>query len=277
MTEQGPRPTTTSTRSRRSCATTSRSSGRPSTSRSSTTTRRPTPASSRSTSAGRCGTSWASGRRSSPASRTCSSASRSTTAATASRRRSRSRFGYGIYVAYAMTGSYLGSRTGQTHALLTRSIFGAGRLVDRLRVHPRRPARLGRLPGEPARRALGRLLQLGRTLHADAGARRRDDPEQPPRLHRDQRLRALSRHADPDPLVHLHGAEGGHLRPRQARRHAARQRLLPFWVAVVAVIGFSMWGNEPDFWRYGKPSFTWPLPTYLFAASGSRSSSSRAG
>ena len=52
---------------------------------------------------------------------------------------------------------------------------------------------------------------------------------------------------------------------------------LPFWVAVVAVIGFSMWGNEPDFWRYGKPRFSWPLPTYLFAASGSRSSSWRAG
>src|SRR5205085_12167755 len=33
-------------------------------------------------------------------------------------------FGYGLYVAYAMAGSYLGSRTGQTHALLTRSIFG---------------------------------------------------------------------------------------------------------------------------------------------------------
>ena len=32
--------------------------------------------------------------------------------------------GIGIYVAYAMFASYLGSRTGQTHALLTRSIFG---------------------------------------------------------------------------------------------------------------------------------------------------------
>jgi purine-cytosine permease-like protein len=41
---------------------------------------------------------------------------------------------------------------------------------------------------------------------------------------------------------------------------------LPFWVAVVAVIGFSMWGNEPDFWRFGRPRFTWPLPTYVFAA-----------
>jgi len=33
-------------------------------------------------------------------------------------------FGYALYIAYAMVGSYLGSRTGQTHALLTRSIFG---------------------------------------------------------------------------------------------------------------------------------------------------------
>jgi len=34
--------------------------------------------------------------------------------------------GYGIYVAYAMFGSYLGSRTGQTYGLLTRSVFGSG-------------------------------------------------------------------------------------------------------------------------------------------------------
>src|SRR5207237_10439340 len=34
--------------------------------------------------------------------------------------------GYALYVAYAMVGSYLGSRTGQTHALLTRSVFGVG-------------------------------------------------------------------------------------------------------------------------------------------------------
>lgn len=39
----------------------------------------------------------------------------------------------------------------------------------------------------------------------------------------------------------------------------------PYWVAVGAVIGFAMWGNEPDFWRYGKPKFSWPLPTYLFS------------
>jgi len=41
---------------------------------------------------------------------------------------------------------------------------------------------------------------------------------------------------------------------------------LPLWVAVTAVIGFSMWGNEQDFWRYGRPKFWWPIWTYLFAA-----------
>ena len=28
---------------------------------------------------------------------------------------------------------------------------------------------------------------------------------------------------------------------------------LPFWLAVTAVIGFAMWGNEPDVFRFGKP------------------------
>ena len=27
-----------------------------------------------------------------------------------------------------------------------------------------------------------------------------------------------------------------------------------------------MWGNEQDFWRYGRPKFWWPIWTYLFAA-----------
>src|SRR6266540_1904125 len=34
--------------------------------------------------------------------------------------------GFGSYVVYAMFAAYLGSRTGQTHGLLTRSVFGRG-------------------------------------------------------------------------------------------------------------------------------------------------------
>ncbi len=140
--------------------------------------------------------------------------------------------GYGIYVAYAMTGSYLGSRTGQTHALLTRSIFGrwGSWIVSAFIL----VAPLGWVAFQANLLAvpLGRLLQLGAPLHAHAATRRRDDPQQPARLHGHQRLRALPRHADPDPLVHLHGAARGDQPPQPARRHAAGSVSLPFWVAV---------------------------------------------
>ena len=114
--------------------------------------------------------------------------------------------GYGMYVAYAMLGSYLGSRTGQTHALLTRSVFGlVGSWVVSAFVLIAPLGWVG-YQAEPARGAVGRLLRLGPRLHDHARPRRRDDPEQPPRVHRHQRVRALPGDADPDPLVHLHGA-----------------------------------------------------------------------
>ena len=40
---------------------------------------------------------------------------------------------------------------------------------------------------------------------------------------------------------------------------------LPFTAGVGVAIGSVMWGNEPDTWRYGKPRFFWPLPAYLIA------------
>ena len=42
---------------------------------------------------------------------------------------------------------------------------------------------------------------------------------------------------------------------------------LGYWVAVAAVIGFAMWGNEGDVWRYGRPRILWPLPTWIAPAS----------
>jgi purine-cytosine permease-like protein len=33
---------------------------------------------------------------------------------------------------------------------------------------------------------------------------------------------------------------------------APHGRHLAYWVAVAAVIGFAMWGNEADIWRFGK-------------------------
>jgi purine-cytosine permease-like protein len=40
---------------------------------------------------------------------------------------------------------------------------------------------------------------------------------------------------------------------------------LSFLAAVGLAIGFYVWGNEPDIWRYGKPKLTWPVPPYIFA------------
>jgi purine-cytosine permease-like protein len=40
---------------------------------------------------------------------------------------------------------------------------------------------------------------------------------------------------------------------------------LPFMTGVGVAIGSVMWGNEPDTWRYGKPRFFWPVPAYLIA------------
>jgi purine-cytosine permease-like protein len=39
----------------------------------------------------------------------------------------------------------------------------------------------------------------------------------------------------------------------------------PFLAGVGVAIGSVMWGNEPDTWRYGKPKFFWPAPPMLAA------------
>jgi purine-cytosine permease-like protein len=41
---------------------------------------------------------------------------------------------------------------------------------------------------------------------------------------------------------------------------------LGFWAAVGSVIGFAMWGNEPDIWRYGRRGWR-PLAAFPFAYS----------
>ena len=132
--------------------------------------------------------------------------------------------GYGIYVVYAMFSSYTGARTGQTFGLLTRSVFGSvGSVIVCLFVLIAPLGWVG-LPGEPAGDTLGRLLQLGAHLLADADRRRAHDLQQPARLHRDQRVRALPRHAAPDPVGAVHGDQGLRRRRRVVRRDAAGQR-----------------------------------------------------
>jgi purine-cytosine permease-like protein len=172
--------------------------------------------------------------------------------------------GYLLYVAYALTGSYLGSRTGQTHALLTRSVFGsAGSVIVSLFVLIAPLGWVGFQAGLLAQLWHGfygwghvelitiviAAVMIFNNLFGFTG------------------ISVFARYLVTPILIVwvvyliLKGfiTDSGSLKGSPAGD-------MPFWVAVTAAIGFSMWGNEPDFWRYGKPRFTWPIPTYLFAS-----------
>jgi purine-cytosine permease-like protein len=172
--------------------------------------------------------------------------------------------GFGFYVAYAMFGAYLGSRTGQTHGLLTRSIFGVGGswIVSAFVL----VAPLGWVGFQA-----GLMVQIWDGLYgwghlftltlAFGGIMILNN------LLGFTGISVFARYLV-TPLIILwiiylvikgvatdSGSLGG-TPPGPG---------LPYWVAVTAVIGFAMWGNEPDVWRYGKPRFWWPLPSFIFA------------
>jgi purine-cytosine permease-like protein len=172
--------------------------------------------------------------------------------------------GYGLYIAYALVGSYLGARTGQTHSLLTRSIFGVvGSWIVSAFILV---APLGWVAFQANLMVTlwdgfygwGHIFTLTLLF---AGVMILNN------LLGFTGISVFARYLV-TPLLILWGiylvikaavSDGGHLGGTPAGPG------LQFWVAVVAVIGFAMWGNEPDFWRFGKPRFAWPLPTYLFA------------
>jgi purine-cytosine permease-like protein len=173
-------------------------------------------------------------------------------------------FGYALYIAYAMVGSYLGARTGQTHALLTRSIFGlAGSWIVSAFILV---APLGWVAFQAnllitlwdgfygwghiftLTLLIAGLMILNNLLGftgISVFARYLVTPL----------LILWGIYMVVKAAIDAHGQLGG----------TPAGSGLPFWVAVTAVIGFAMWGNEPDFWRFGRPRFMWPLPTYLFA------------
>ena len=158
--------------------------------------------------------------------------------------------GYGLYVAYAMFGSYLGSRTGQTHALLTRSIFGsAGSVIVSLFILI---APLGWVAFQAnllitlwdGFYGWGHVFTLTLLF---AGVMILNN------LLGFTGISVFARYLVTPILIlwciylvlKVFVSDGGKLGGTPAGSG------LPLWVAVSAVIGFSMWGNEPDFWRYG--------------------------
>jgi purine-cytosine permease-like protein len=176
--------------------------------------------------------------------------------------------GIGIYFAYAIFGAYLGSRTGQTHSLLTRSIFGStGSYIISLCLV------LGPLgwvgyQGNLMVQIWDGLFNWGsvelltiifcavmvfNNLFGFTG------------------ISTFARYI----VTPLIMGWVIYLVIRGILDHSALLGAHPknvagftFWQSVGTVLGFAMWGNEPDMYRYGQPRFTWPIPAFGFALAG---------
>jgi cytosine permease len=176
--------------------------------------------------------------------------------------------GYGIYVGYAVVGCYLGAQTGQTLTLLTRAVFGrVGSWLVSLLVMIPALGWVGFQAGVLARLwhgfyGWGHLAAITIVLAAVMIFNN---------LFGFTGLSLFARYLVTPVLV----IWCGYLVVKGLAVGAGTHRAvpgalaghLPYWVAVAAVIGFAMWGNEADIWRFGKPRFAWPLPTYLLASS----------
>lgn len=166
------------------------------------------------------------------------------------------------YLAYALPAAYLGSTSGQTYALLTRSIFGklGSALVTILLV--------GVAAGWTAFAfnllavlydglfGWGHILLIS-VLLAVVGIANN--------IFGFTGISAFARYLVA-PIMVLWVVylvvKGFTDIPSTAGTGAAT---LPFLTGVGTAIGSVMWGNEPDTWRYGQPRFWWPLPALVAA------------
>jgi purine-cytosine permease-like protein len=168
-----------------------------------------------------------------------------------------------VYTVYGTFAAYLGSRTGQTHALLSRSIFGrTGSLLISLLLIVAPIGWVGYQANLLAQIWNGlygwnvmwigigiAVLMIFNNLFGFTG------------------ISAAARYVI-TPLMfiwicYLVGkglTQGSHFVTSTPKDIAP----LAFWPAVGAILGFAIWGNEPDLFRYGKPRFWWPVPAYVF-------------
>jgi purine-cytosine permease-like protein len=164
------------------------------------------------------------------------------------------------YLLYALPAAYLGATTGQTHALLTRSIFGkvGSALVSLLLI--------GVAAGWTAFAVnllatlydglfswghiavisvLLAVLGIVNNLFGFTG------------------IAAFARYVVAPVMIIwiaylvLKGLTSIPSAQLGASPQASAE--LPFLAGISLAIGSVMWGNEPDTWRYGKPKFSWPV------------------
>jgi purine-cytosine permease-like protein len=173
------------------------------------------------------------------------------------------------YVIYALPAAYLGSTTGQTHALLTRSIFGkvGSALVSLLLI--------GIAAGWTAFAfnllatlydglfGWGNIVLISVIL-AVVGIVNN--------LFGFTGIAAFARYVVAPVMIiwmlYL-VIKGLTSIPSDVLGASPGASTLPFVAGVGVAIGSVMWGNEPDTWRYGRPKFSWPaLPLVAAVAIG---------
>ena len=167
------------------------------------------------------------------------------------------------YLLYAIPAAYLGSSTGQTHALLTRSIFGwvGSGLASLLLV--------GVAAGWTAF-AFNLLATLydglfgwGHLVAISVGFALVGIANN---LFGFTGITAFARYVVAPLMIvwTLYLVVKGLLdipAPVLTARPPVAEEL-PLMAAVSVAIGAVMWGNEPDTWRYGVPRPLWPVPVY---------------
>jgi purine-cytosine permease-like protein len=174
------------------------------------------------------------------------------------------------YLAYALPAAYLGSSTGQTYALLTRSIFGRvgsvlvslvliGRAAGWIAVNSTMLAGLYReLFGWghlPVISVLAAVVGAGTALLGFTG------------------ISAFAKYVAA-PLMTVLALflviKGAH----DVDHHVVAPAISTFTYSsggpidlriVALAVGSVTWGTEPDIWRYGRPTFGWPLLPYALA------------
>jgi purine-cytosine permease-like protein len=172
------------------------------------------------------------------------------------------------YLAYALPAAYLGSVSGQTHALLTRSILGVvgSGLVSLLLVAV--AAGWTAFAFNLLATLYDGLFGWGHVLLvsvllAVVGIANN--------LLGFTGITAFARYLVAPLMIVWIGylvvkglvdIPGGVLR---AAPPAAADAGLPLTTGVAVAIGAVMWGNEPDTWRYGTPRFWWPALPYAVA------------
>ncbi len=174
------------------------------------------------------------------------------------------------YVIYALPAAYLGSTTGQTHALLTRSIFGkvGSALVSLLLI--------GIAAGWAAFAfhllatlydglfSWGNIVLISVIL-AVVGIVNN--------LFGFTGIAAFARYVVAPVMIiwmlYLVIKGLANIPSEVLGASPAGTTTLPFVAGVGVAIGSVMWGNEPDTWRYGQPRFIWPvLPLVVAVAVG---------